>query len=209
MSKSKVVAITKKRIPVKQTLAEEFDVKGESVPTSGRAFDWKTKSEIEEPPEAETEISSGGAFFSIQKSLIHLIEEYQMTHLVAGKRMPLKAFCEHSGISATNMTAIISGNRWVAKCSRELIENLAFALEIPVLQVFILSGFIKTEDMAYTSDIEEVVAAIYRKMSRDKQMSYRAPIEQVWDTWPMSAKLSLCMMYEQMIGKVLFRYAAG
>ena len=185
MSKSKVVAITKKIVPIRQVVAEEVDEKMDS------------------------ETTSGGAFFSIQKPLIHLIEEYQMTHLVAGKRMPLKAFCEHSGISATNMTAIVSGHRWVAKCSRELIENLALALEIPVLQVFILSGFIKTEDMAYTIDIEEVVAAIYRKMSRDKQMSYRAPIEQVWDTWPMSAKLSLCMMYEQMIGKVLFRYAAG
>lgn len=159
--------------------------------------------------EMESEQTSGGAFLAVQKPLIHLIEDYLLTHPVAGKRMTLKAFCELSGIAVANMTAIINGNRWAAKCSRDTIEKLAAALEIPVLQVFILSGFITTEDMAYTANIEETVSAIYRKMSKDKRMSYRAPVESVWNTWPMSAKLSLCMMYEQMIEKVLFRYAAG
>lgn len=169
----------------------------------------KEQASVVPDDELDGDQSSGGAFFTIQRPLIHLIEEYLLTHPVAGKRMTLKIFCEQSGLSVNNMTGIINGNRWVAKCSREIIEKLANFLEIPVLQVFILSGFITTSDMAYTSNIDETVNAIYRSMCKDKRMSFRAPTEAVWNTWPMSAKLSLCMMYEQMIEKILFRYATG
>jgi hypothetical protein len=152
--------------------------------------------------------ADGGAFFAIQKPLIHLVEDYLMTHLVAGKRMTLKVFCEKSGMTVANMTAIVNGNRWVAKCSRDTVEKLAAVLEIPVLQVYVLSGFITAEDVVYKTHLDETVSAIYRQMAKDNRMSYRAPTEAVWDTWPMSAKLSLCMMYESMIEKVLLRYAS-
>lgn len=153
------------------------------------------------------EKTHGGAFFAIQQPLIHLIEEYLLTHLVSGKKMTLKTFCERSGMTVANMTGIVNGNRWVAKCSRETIEKLASVLEIPILQLYVLSGFITTADVIYSTNIDETVSAIFRKMSKDKRMSFRVPSEDVWNTWPMSAKLSLCMMYEQMIEKVLFRYA--
>ena len=65
----------------------------------------------EEHVTAVEDEGSGGAFFSIQKPLIALIEEYLLTHPVAGKRMTLKAFCEMSGVTVANMTAIINGNR--------------------------------------------------------------------------------------------------
>ena len=82
-------------------------------------------------------------------------------------------------------------------------------MEIPVLQIYILSGFITTGDVVFNVNIEETVEAIYRKMVKDKRMSYRAPIQDVWDTWPMSAKLSMCMMYEALVDKVLLRYASS
>lgn len=162
--------------------------------------------------DSDDEFGSGtgrAAFFAIQKPLIHLIEEYLLTHPDGGKKMTLKLFCEQSGITVANMTAIINGNRWVAKCSRDTIEKLAAALEIPVLQIYIMSGFIKTEDVVYSANVEETVDAIYRKMVRDKRMTYRAPTAEVWETWPMSAKLSVCMMYETLIDKVLLRYAGN
>ena len=157
--------------------------------------------------EEKEEKAAGGPFFAIQQSLIHLIEEYLLTHLVSGKKMTLKVFCERSGMTVANMTAIVNGNRWVAKCGRETIEKLASSLEIPVLQVYVLSGFIKTSDVVFSTNIDETIAAIFRKMAKDNRMSYKAPSETEWNTWPMSAKLSMCMMYEAMIGKVLLRYA--
>lgn len=154
------------------------------------------------------DVADGGAFFATQQPLIQLIEEYLWTHLVNGKKMSLRVFCERSGMTVANMTAIINGNRWVAKCSRETIDMLAAILEIPVLQVFVLSGFFSTKDVIFSANIDETVSAIFRKMAKDKRMSYRCPTEEVWNSWPMSAKLHSCMMYEQMIEKVLFRYAA-
>jgi transcriptional regulator with XRE-family HTH domain len=153
--------------------------------------------------------SSGGAYFEIQRPLIHLVEEYLLTHPVAGKRMTLKAFCERAGITVANMTAIINGNRWVAKCNRDTIEKLATALEVPVLQIYILSGFITTRDVVSTSSIDETLDAIYRQMARDKRMTYRVPTEAEWRKWPQSAKLSMCMMYEAFIERVLLRYATS
>jgi hypothetical protein len=160
-----------------------------------------------EPVELVDKESPGGTFFSQQQPLIHLIEEYLLTHLVAGKKMTLKVFCERSGMTVANMTAIINGNRWVAKCGRETIDKLAATLEIPVLQIYVLSGFITASDVIFSANIAETMEAVFRKMSKDKRMSFRAPTEEVWQTWPQSAKLHFCMMYEDMIGKVLFRYA--
>lgn len=148
-------------------------------------------------------------FYSIQRPLIHLIEEYLLINSVEGKRMTIKRFCELAGVQDATMTAILTGNRWVAKCSRDTVEKLAITLKIPVLQVYIFSGFIQSADMLYSSDVEETVHKIYLSMVKDKRMAYRAPIESVWTGWPISAKLSLCMMYEQLTEKVLFRYAAG
>jgi hypothetical protein len=153
--------------------------------------------------------AAGGSYFSIQKPLIFLIEEYLINHPVGGKRMTLKDFCESSGVSVANMTAIVNGNRWVAKCSRDTIEKLATALDIAVLQVFILSGFISSSDVILKVNEKETVQAIYQKMVKDKRMTFRAPTEEVWETWPMSAKLSVCMMYEALIEKVLLRYATA
>lgn len=167
------------------------------------------KREEESANGADDEGGGGGAFFAIQKPLIALIEEYLLDHPVAGKRMTLKTFCEMSGVTVANMTAIINGNRWVAKCSRETIEKLAAALQIPVLQVYILSGFITTKDVVFSVNIEETVNGIYRRMVKDTRMNHRAPTQDVWDTWPMSAKLSMCMMYEALVDKVLLRYASS
>jgi hypothetical protein len=69
------------------------------------------------------------------------------------------------------MAAIINGNRWGAKCSRETVEKLAITLKIPVLKVHVLSGFITTEDVVHKTHIDETVAAIDRQMVKDKRMS--------------------------------------
>lgn len=148
----------------------------------------------------------GGAFFALQNPLIHLIEEYLLTHPVDGKRMTLKTFSEMSDISVANLTAIVNGNRWVAKSSRETIEKLAKMLEIPVLQVYVLSGFITSDDLVCRTSIDETVDAILRRMSRDKTTAQRLPGEQEWMRWPLSAKISMAMMYEALTEKVMLRY---
>ena len=153
--------------------------------------------------------SGGGAFFEIQKPLIQLIEDYLLGHPVGGKKMTLKAFSEHSGLNVANLTAIVNGNRWAAKCSREIVKKLAVALEIPVLQVYMLAGFFSMEDVVYTTSIDETVEAIFRKMIKDKRVTFRCPSEEVWNTWPMSAKLSVCMFYEALTEKYLLRYAGS
>lgn len=107
----------------------------------------------------DTNKEQGGEneFYSIQRPLINLIEEYLLINSFEGKRMTIKRFCELSGVPAATMTAILTGNRWVAKCNRDTVEKLATTLKIPILQVYILAGFIRSSDMLYSSGVEEIV----------------------------------------------------
>lgn len=149
---------------------------------------------------------TSGDFFTLQQDLITLIDDFRATHLVDNRKMALKKFSEYSGISVPIITAITNGNRWAAKASRETIEKLAAALEIPVLQVYILSGFIKNEDVVYTTNIDSTLELIYRQMAKDKNMTYKLPKRTVWNTWPNSAKISYAMMYEDLTNNILLRY---
>lgn len=155
----------------------------------------------------EDEKAADNSFFAIQRPFINLVEDYLILHPVEGKKMTLKIFCERAGLTVANVTAIMNGSRWVAKCGRETVKKLAAILEIPVLQIYILSGFITTSDIIFSTNIDETLSAIHRRMMKDGRMINKVPNEAIWNTWPLSAKLSLCMMYEEMIGRVLLRYA--
>lgn len=148
-------------------------------------------------------------FYAMQRPLIHLIEEFLLAHPVDGTRMTVKGFCELSGVQPATMSSILNGNRWVAKCGRDTIERLAAILGIPVLQIYIMSGFIQTSDLIYSANVESTLDKIYSDMVKYKGLTHCVPVERVWKTWPTSAKLSLCMVYEQLTETVLFRYASG
>lgn len=150
--------------------------------------------------------NAGGLFYGKQKPLIDLIETYMLAHQVSGKKMAMTVFSERAGISLSTMTAIMVGNRWIAKCDRAVLEKLALFLEIPLLEVLFLSGYVKTEDAIFSANLEKQLSTIYLTMRMDLRMSFRAPSQEVWDSWPTSAKLAVCMMYQDMISEVLFRY---
>lgn len=151
---------------------------------------------------------AAGAFLKKQKNLIYLMDEFRETHPVDGKKMTLSTFADKAGISFYTIKSIVNGHRWAAKADRGTIEKLAAILEIPVIQVFILCEFIKPQDIVFTPNTQdETLNAIYRLMLKDKQMMYRCPAQSDWEKWDVSAKLSLCMMYEMVLERVFLRYA--
>ena len=157
----------------------------------------------------EIEGAQGGSFFEIQTPLICMIEDHLLAHPVNNKKMHIKTFCEKSGISIGVMTAILNGNRWVARCSRDTVEKLADALGTSVLQIYLLSGFLKTKDIVFSEGIDKTIEGIYLKMKRDKTVNFRIPLQAEWDSWPLGAKLTICMFYEALIGKALLHYAGN
>ena len=114
-------------------------------------------------------------FFELQRDLITLIDDYRNTHKINNKKMTLKAFAEFADISVPILTAITNGNRWIANASRDTVVKLAKALEIPVLQVYILGGFIKNSDVIYTGQISNSLELVYRQMARDPMMEFKFP----------------------------------
>ena len=157
----------------------------------------------------DKENSINESFLAIQTPFIGMIEDYLLAHPVNNKKMTIKTFCEKSGIGMGVMTAILNGNRWVARSSRETVEKFAAILGISVLQIYLLSGFLKNKDIVFSESIDETLGAIYKKMRRDKTVNFRIPLQSEWDSWPMGAKLTVCMFYESLIQKVLLHYAGN
>lgn len=167
----------------------------------------KSASQKQDQPSVQGE-EGGGEFYAIQYPVIKMIEEFMVRHPVNGKKMTLKVFAEKSQISSTNLMGIMNGYRWLARCNRDLIDNLAAILEVPVLQLFIMSGFISAQDVVITQSLEKSLDLIYEQMILDQAAAYRVPGVDAWNKWPLDAKLCLCMMYEAYTNKRLMRYAA-
>jgi len=148
-----------------------------------------------------------GDFFLIQQNLISVIDEFRFVNSSGAKKMTLKAFAEYADISVPIITAITTGNRWAAKASRETIKKLAKALKVPVVQIYILSGFLTHEDFILCHEIEDTIELVYRQMAKDAMMTTKLPERSEWDKWPQSAKIALCMFYEDIVDKTFFRYS--
>jgi hypothetical protein len=165
------------------------------------------KNKIQAAIEIESE-DAGGDFYELQYPVIKMIEAYMAKPPNGGKKLTVKAFAEIAGVPFANLTGIINGHRWLARCSRDFIEKLANTLEIPVLQIYTMSGFITAKDVVATQSLDKVLDAIHATMLADQAVSYRVPGYKAWDEWPIDAKLCLCMMYEAYTGKRLQQYAA-
>ena len=152
--------------------------------------------------------SEDGDYYDMQYPIIKMVEDYMVMHPVDGKKMTMKVFSEQSGIPLPNLFGIMNGHRWLARSSRELIQKLADILEIPVFQVFTMSGFITAQDVVPTQSLDKVLDVIYDAMLVDQSVTYRVPGKKAWSTWPLDAKLCLCMMYEAYTGKRLQQYAS-
>ena len=150
-----------------------------------------------------------GPYFDIQRDLISLIEHFMLNAGPHGGSISVETFSAMSGITKSNIGSILRGQRWVGRCERELIEALAKVLKVPVLQIYLLSGFIKPEDTVFSLGMKDTLDAIFSKMRKDTLVSGRIPGRSQWDSWPVSAKLSLCMMYELVTQKTLMRYATA
>ena len=150
----------------------------------------------------------GGEFYAIQYPVIKMIEDYMTQHPVSGKKMTLRTFSELAGIPFVTLSGIMNGHRWIARASRETIDKLGEFLEVPVLQIYFMSGFIEPKDAVSTQSLAKTLDAIHQSMVTDQAASYRVPSAAAWAKWPMDAKLCFCMMYEAYTNKRLMRYAA-
>ena len=167
----------------------------------------QTSSKDKAQVKSDEDLEGGGDYYSIQYPVIKMIDEYMSRHPVNNKKMTLKMFAEKSQISTVNLMGIMNGYRWLARCNRDLIDKLAAFLEVPVLQIFIMSGFITADDVVVTESLEKSLDLIHGQMMMDQAAAYRVPGIEAWAKWPLDARLCLCMMYEAYTHKRLMRYA--
>jgi len=188
--------MVKRQKPVAQTLPQD-DIENQ-----------EGKSQVVKQSSTKGEEGGGGDFYAIQYPVIKMIDDYMTQHPHDGKKMTIKMFAERSGVSIVNLMGVMNGHRWLARCNRDMIDKLASFLEVPVLQIFIMCGFIRAEDVVITQSLEKSLDLIHEVMMKDQAAAYRVPGIEAWNKWPLDAKLCLCMMYEAYTHKRLMRYAA-
>jgi len=136
--------------------------------------------------------------YETQKPLIDVIEAYLIANPNGGRAMTLGDFSKRTHISPPQISSLLSGRAKASSLSREKIELLAQTLGIPVLQVYILSGFIRTADaMTLVGDRgAEAIEDSYKKMCGDPSFYFCAPNKIEWKSWPDSAKKCLVLVYQ-------------
>jgi transcriptional regulator with XRE-family HTH domain len=123
-----------------------------------------------------------------------LLERLQLR--MAQERLNQGALAGQLGITASYVTSIFSGFRWVPKSDRSVIDALAGFLGVSVLQVYIWSGFFSPEDMVAQDGLSTRLDTIHGQMIADPLVRHIAPHKGLWAEWPLETRLRFVMLYE-------------
>jgi transcriptional regulator with XRE-family HTH domain len=86
---------------------------------------------------------------------------------------------------------------------REVLKRAAEFLEIPVAQAYVLAGILRPEDFYYKPTLDEKIEAAYQNMRENGLWSGFAPSEAHWGRLPKDVKLTLAVLYEQVVNQDL------
>jgi hypothetical protein len=114
---------------------------------------------------------------------------------------------EALGMSASFVTAIQGGYRWVAKTNESSIKAIAKYLGVGTLQVYIWSGLFAAEDMVVSDDLPETMKNIYELMFKEPLIRHIVPSKSEFFAWPQSAQLRYVMLFEMIHNKRLLEHA--
>lgn len=106
------------------------------------------------------------------------------------------AFAEKLGITASYVTSIFNGFRWVPKSDRKVIDALATYMGVPVIQIYIWAGFFSPHDMVSRDNLANRVNALHEQMITDPMVRHIAPQKAEWMNWDLETKLRFVMLYE-------------
>lgn len=144
---------------------------------------------------------SGGVEFPGKPLLdnlwVKLKERGETTHQLA----------KQLGIAYPYLMALARDERKLPNVDREVLENAANYLGIPVAQAYILAGALKHEDFFFADSLDAEIKSLYEAMSKHPHWCGYAPSRAAWEALPQQVKLLIGMLFERVTGKSLFRYA--
>ena len=149
------------------------------------------------------------AFFEKQRGLHMALDAFVRNMAYASKATPtIGAVAEAIGVNRVLLSGVINGGVYLPACKRATIEKFAKALQIPVLQIYLLCNFFTADDYVYTANLSDDLDAIFRtSISSSKDLAMQVPQHETWAKWPQSAKLYFVLMFEAAAQKNLLRKA--
>ena len=99
------------------------------------------------------------------------------------------------GISYSYIMALGKGRK-VTGLTVEVIRSIAKYLDIPTAQAMMLAGALSAEDFYLDRTISERVELVFADLQTDTLLCGFAPTPEIWNKYPLSAKLLISVLYE-------------
>jgi transcriptional regulator with XRE-family HTH domain len=125
-------------------------------------------------------------------SLINAIREKQEIN-----NLTLSELAEVLKMSKPYLIALLNGKRSIAGIRKKYEESIAQFLQIPCIQVAVLSERYRPNDFTYHPTLSQELDRMIKHMRNDPLWLKLAPSEEDWKKTPLRSRTVMAMLYEQ------------
>lgn len=212
VTRSKKVSTSAAKKVVKRTLKKPAATKKTTARTAVSGLAKKTTAKVKALPKVEAkqpQAVKAGPHSEKQSGLLRALAVYEQGLINRKKKqLTVEEMAKEIGVTRSALSNVMHGISYLPSCNRDVIEKFAKALEIPVLQIFVLCEFFKSTDYVYESNLEKDLETIYKAvLTKSQDFVFQVPQPSAWKKWPLSAKYHFVLMYEVAAQKNLLRKA--
>jgi hypothetical protein len=114
------------------------------------------------------------------------------------------------GIPYSYIVAIKNGMHRIAKADQSTVEKFANYLDVPLVQIYIWSGFLKPVHFISKRTMKDALNQAYDRMTNDPIMATVVPSAMDWNNsrkWSEEAKLTITRLYEMLSNQLFLKHA--
>ena len=127
--------------------------------------------------------------------------------VIIDRGLPDRAIADVMGITVIYWNSLANGNRQIRSLGKEKLQMVAEFLGLPLIQVYNLADFFTPEDFVYKKDLDEQLWLSIEKMGSDPTWAGYIPKPDEWAQTPLSVRLTMVLLYEQLSGRQLLAKA--
>lgn len=212
VTRSKKVSMSAAKKVAKRTLKKPIATKKKIARAKASDLVKKTTEKVKTLRKIEVkqpQVVKAGPHSEKQSGLLRALAVYEQGLINRKKKqLTVEEMAKEIGVTRSALSNVLHGISYLPSCNRNVIEKFAKALEVPVLQIFVLCEFFKATDYVYESNLEKDLETIYNAvLTKSQDFVFQVPQPSTWKKWPLSAKYHFILMYEVAAQKNLLRKA--
>lgn len=111
------------------------------------------------------------------------------------------------GITTVYWNSLANGHRPIARLPKAKLQRLADFLNVPLIQVYILSGHFEPQDFIIMRQHEAELDMMVENMRLHPKWVALAPTVEEWAQMPVRMKLLIASLFEQVVHKSFLAHA--